>query len=315
MTFQSGLLMNDGATADSNIILSPNGDGIVKVTSQELNVGGKLKFSAAQISTSYNKDLNLSPNGNGKVVTNSTVIASQGIIGGIQFTGTHIQPETTGENFQLSPNGNGVVVIVSAKSEWASVGNLTIDGDTISSSTDANIAFTPASDGHIEIGNKFQVDSLELNANTITVTAANTDLIFSPHGTGRLVTDHTISVGDFTVASNSISSTTGDVHLIPDGTGKVVLSNTLIDNIFMNGNIISTTNTDGNLVFSPDGTGKTVVSKNLKVTGSLLVDDLKVDGNVLSTTVSNGKSFIFCGNEFSSLSYYLYFLLLYVFLH
>ena len=123
---------------------------------------------------------------------------------------------------------------------------------------------------------------------------------------------------------------TASSAIVVDSDSKI--DNLLVDNLQLNGNSISSTNTDGNIIIIPDGTGKTVITNlyidadttsiedyilgltggslingnNINivtangtstislvsdVTGltSLAVDNISVDGNTISTTDNNGN--------------------------
>lgn len=93
------------------------------------------------------------------------------------------------------------------------------------------------------------------------------------------------TVDNIKIDGNVISSvdTNGDINLTPNGSGGVVVGGSLaVDNLLLNGNVISSTDANGDINLTPNGSGGVVVG------GDLTVDNLKLDGNVLSATDFGG---------------------------
>ena len=68
-------------------------------------------------------------------------------------------------------------------------------------------------------------------------------------------------------------------------TGSVTLNTSLdVDNLRLDGNVLSSTNTNGNITFTPNGSGIVIVSSDLRVTGN---DIQASDGNTNITLTSN----------------------------
>lgn len=141
----------------------------------------------------------------------------------------------------------------------------------------------------------------------------NTDLtgVWSLTGTlntiGTANTTGQLNADNLRLDGNTISSTNmnGDINLIPNGTGVVVipvLSITTFEagNIGISGNSIVSTDSNGDINITPNGTGESVISNAVIDTaaittasiGLLNVDNLRLDGNTISTTNSNGDMVI-----------------------
>jgi hypothetical protein len=93
-------------------------------------------------------------------------------------------------------------------------------------------------------------------------------------GKGALTVKGGVGIGEnLNVAGNS--TFTGSVNV-----------NTLlnIDNLRLDGNVLSSTNTNGNIIFTPNGTGVVVVSSDLRIGGN---DIQASDGNTNITLTSN----------------------------
>ena len=101
-----------------------------------------------------------------------------------------------------------------------------------------------------------------------------------------------VSTDDVTISTDATSANTVSTIVARDASGdfaanKATLNEAQIDNININGNIITSTDTDGNIQLTPDGTGIVSVTKDLDVTGSLTVaGDLTVTGTTNTTSVT-----------------------------
>ncbi len=141
-------------------------------------------------------------------------------------------------------SGTGVATALSLGTGSASVDNIKIDGNTISSTdTNGNINITPNGTGAVVIPT---ATFTTLNATTFSTTAAAAHIDL----TGATFT------ADGTDTNISIT-------LVPKGTGKVVA-----DGVGINGGVISTTTTNQNLTLSPNGTGEIVATAPFGYGGS-----------------------------------------------
>ena len=136
------------------------------------------------------------------------------------------------------------------------------------------------------------VDNLRLDANTISSTDANGDIVLAPNGTGEIDLNANVNIsgnlsvtgsqsftGQTTLASLNVTDlTAGRVTLVGtsgeiqdsgeltyvQGSGVIDVSVTgslAVDNVTIDGNDISTTDTNGNLTLTPNGTGLVVINK------------------------------------------------------
>ena len=132
-------------------------------------------------------------------------------------------------------------------------------------------AFTKINENFTELYATTGMDTdkgIDINANTITSTSTNEDIIIDPNGTGKieLAADVEIDNGLNINASTITSLTTnGDITLTPNGTGGVV-----IDSIKVTENEIAATNTNDDLVLSAAGTGNVVMGA-IRINGSQIL--------------------------------------------
>lgn len=141
-------------------------------------------------------------------------------------------------------SGTGVATALKVGTGSASVDNLKIDGNTISSTdTNGNINLTPNGTGAVVIP-------------TATFTTLAGTSLSTVNAAAHLDMTGTSLVADGTDTNISIT-------LTPKGTGKV-----LADGVGINGGVISTITANQNLTLSPDGTGEVVITKPFGYGGS-----------------------------------------------
>ena len=100
---------------------------------------------------------------------------------------------------------------------------------------------------------------------------------------------------------------TGDAHVAGDMTvdgtltaaGGIsgVLTSLAVDNLFLDGNTISTTNTNGNLVLTPNGTGRTTTSKIVQADAGIAVPGLALGQSTNVIAASGGMAITTTGNN------------------
>lgn len=141
-------------------------------------------------------------------------------------------------------SGTGVATALSVGTGSASVDNLKLDGNTISSTnTNGDINLTPNGTGSVVIPSASFTDILATTFSTVNA-AAHFDL------TGTTFT------ADGTDTNISIT-------LVPKGTGKIIA-----DGVGINGGVLSTITTNQNLTLSPNGTGEIVATRPFGYGGS-----------------------------------------------
>lgn len=148
----------------------------------------------------------------------------------------------------------------------------TIDGGTI-------ILIEDLTQSDTALGN------IQINANTISASNTNGDIILTPNGTGTVQTDNLQFDG------NAISSTdvNGDITLSPNGTGDIDIAGTTAT--------IKTTSSNQSLTIEPDGTGVILVPAGYKdragfgtnaLTTKEYVDTVIAGGTIANIPIRHG---------------------------
>jgi len=274
-------------------------------------------------------------------ITGATNITASGTITGgtitdgtASFTSGALTGATTGAFSGAVTVGGTIGVTGEATLASATVSDLTATRITFAgasgSLTDsANLTFdgtNVAVTGGIDVTGDLDVDNININGNTIISTDTNGDINLTPDGTGEVVAS-SMSVSDLTdnriVVAGTAGSLEDDGNLTWDGsamavTGGVDITGDLdIDNINIDGNVISSTNTNGNIDITPNGdgvvniTGLTLAGltadrvlvtdssggtstddnltwdgSDLDVTGAVTIDNLTIDGDTISSVHS-----------------------------
>ena len=134
-------------------------------------------------------------------------------------------------------------------------------------------AFTKINENFTEVYAGLGMDTdkgIDINANTITSTSTNDDIIIDPNGTGKieLAADVEIDNGLSINASTITSLTTnGSITLAPNGTGGVVL-----DGVKITENEIAAANTNDDLQLTAAGTGAVTLGA-IRISGSQISSD------------------------------------------
>jgi len=176
--------------------------------------------------------------------------------------GTNIVPHTIGGKFftDMLDHTAGTLTASSAiitdsnnKIDQLNVDNLTLDGNTISSTdTNGNIVLDPNGTGAITLSSNVTVTgNLTVNGtqtftgqatfSSVNVTDLTAGEVILAGTSGELESD-----GAFTYTVNTADS---DIDVVIDGSLDV-------DNILIDGNTIAVQNTNGSLTLNPDGTGQ-----------------------------------------------------------
>ena len=134
-------------------------------------------------------------------------------------------------------------------------------------------AFTKINENFTELYATTGMDTdkgIDINANTITSTRTNDDIIIDPNGTGKieLAADVEIDNGlNINGAVITSLTTNGDITLTPNGTGGVVL-----DSVKITQNEIAATNSNDDLQLTASGTGAVTIG-TIRVSGSQISSD------------------------------------------
>ena len=129
--------------------------------------------------------------------------------------------------------------------DFSGVAKITSSTGTISFDNEDLITTGNLQAGQIT-GTRLDVDSIRLDNNSISVTTLNSNLLISANGTG-------------VVDIQSPMTTLGQTI-----TGIVTITGQLnIDNLRLDGNVISSTNLNGDISLTPNGTGKVITGAHL----------------------------------------------------
>lgn len=140
------------------------------------------------------------------------------------------------------------------------------------------------------------LDLISVGEGVLPALVAN-GLLSSPDGATMVFTKtptglESLTVDNVNVNGNVISTTNanGDLTLTPNGTGTVVVSTDLdVDNINVNGNTIISTDTNGDINIDPNGTGSVSIPAPVIGVTTLTVDNINVNGNTIISTDTNGN--------------------------
>ena len=187
---------------------------------------------------------------------------------------------------------SAIIVDSNSKIDVLNIDNLTLDGNTITSTdTNGNIELTANGTGTIELNSPVNFAGATtftglLNADGGIAVDTNAFTV-AGDGTGNTLIGGTLGVtGESTLASAIVSDLTDnrvviagasgaledDANFTFDGTTLALTSNFTqtgtgtvtgqwnVDNLRLDGNVLSTTDTNGNLTLTPNGTGYVVIS-------------------------------------------------------
>ena len=187
---------------------------------------------------------------------------------------------------------SAIIVDSNSKIDVLNIDNLTLDGNTITSTdTNGNIILDPNGSGTINLNGPVNFAGTStftglLNADGGIAVDTNAFTV-AGDGTGNTAIAGTLGVtGESTLASATISDLTDnrvviagtagsledDANFTFNGTTLALVSDYTqtgtgtvtgqwnVDNLRLDGNVLSTTNTNGNLTLTPNGTGYVVIS-------------------------------------------------------
>jgi hypothetical protein len=264
---------------DAIAAIPPSGiTDIVQDTSPQL--GGNLDVLSRSITTSTtNGNITLSPNGNGRVLTDKRVRITSSAIDAFQITDGTNTLEFSALDRSLAFNGTGSASIYTASGDL----NLSAGGGSSRILLGTTVAVSNSSNAGFGVTTQSSSSNLTLSTNngtnsgTISVAAgANQNITLTPNGSGKIVLDGQAwpnsgaSVG-YVLAVQS-SGVLAWVTINSLGTGVYLTSvnddtaPALGGNLDVNGkSIVSSSN--GNIKITPNGTGRVEVSGN-KLPGS-----------------------------------------------
>jgi hypothetical protein len=193
----------EGTRSNDNINLLPNGTGSV--------VFGAIKINGTSLSSDDSTTINI----NDGLIVDGTLNVS----GASTLTGAVSLPST----LQV-PSGLTTLSTLSVTSTTnlttTNIDNLTLQDNTISSSSNADINLTPGGTGSVVINNLTIDSNINITDNEIKTTNSNSDLVITPAGTGSVVIN-TVAVKDNTISTNASNA---NLELAGNGTGTVTIS-------------------------------------------------------------------------------------------
>ena len=156
------------------------------------------------------------------------------------------------------------------------IDNLTIQDNTISSSSNADINLTPGGTGSVVIGNLTVDSNINITDNEIKTTTSNSDLVIEPAGTGQVVIAKA-DINSGTIDNTVIGATT---PLAATFTTLSTTSGMTIDGVTITDNTVSTNASNANLELTGNGTGTVSISGFSFPTSDGSADQvLKTDGS------------------------------------
>ena len=229
----------EGTRSNENINLVPNGTGSV--------VFGAIKFRGTTLSSDDSTIININ---DGLVVDGTlNVSGASTLTGAVNLSSTLQVPSglTTLSTLSVTSTTNLTTT---------NIDNLTLQDNTISSSSNADINLTPGGTGSVVIQNLTIDSNINITDNEIKTTSSNSDLVIAPAGTGQVV-----------IAKSDINGGTIDNAVIGATTplaGTFTTLNTTsaltIDGITIDDNTISTNSSNANLELTGNGTGTVTIS-------------------------------------------------------
>ena len=303
--YASPLFSGDLSFSGNNISATRTNDDIVFVPAG----AGSVTFPAIKINdnniegTRSNDNINLVPSGTGSVIfgaikikgttlssdDSASINVNDGLIvdGTINVSGAAtLSGATTLGSTLAVPSGLTTLSTLSVTSTTnlttTNIDNLTIQDNTISSSSNADINLTPGGTGAVVISNLTVDSNINITDNEIKTTQSNSDLVIAPSGTGSaviskadinggtidntvigattplagtfttLTTTASLSIDGVTIADNKVSAnaSNSDLELAGNGTGAVKISGLKFPTADGSADQLLKTDGSGNLAFA-----------------------------------------------------------------
>jgi hypothetical protein len=150
----------------------------------------------------------------------------------LDVTNSRIGVRTASPQYDLDVNGT-IRTTNTVVDNQLTVGNFTITGNTITSSTNV-IQFQAAAGEPTVYHSRLQIDDMQISGNVISTTVSNASIDVQPNGTGQVnVLANTSITGNLDVTGNV--NATGNVVI----GGNITIGDALTDNIVINASIRS----------------------------------------------------------------------------
>ena len=235
----------DGNTISStdtngNIVLNPNGSGTIELEAV-VNFSGSTTFTGLL-------------NANGGIAVDTNVFTVADTTGNTLIAGTlGVSGESTLASAIVSDLTDNRIVIAGTSGALEDDSNFTFDGTTFKVGTASTDKFTVAvADGNTLIAGTLGVSGESTLASAIISDLTDNRVVIA--GASGAVEDD----ANFTFDGSTLAITS---DFTQTGTGTVT-GQWNVDNLRLDGNVLSSTDTNGNITLTPNGTGYVVVSGN-----------------------------------------------------
>ena len=276
LTATSTVAVTGAATLSSTLTVA----GTTTLTTTNID---NINIFDNSITSDSNADINITPGGTGNLV-----------LGALTVNGTAISAsDSTLIQLNEAVNVSGAVDLAS----------------TLAVTGAATLSSTLAVTGAATFSGTAVIDNITINDETIS-TSSNSDLVLSPGGTGDVVISSlrvngttldssdssAIQINEATEVDGALTVTGTTTAAAINASGNVTVSGELTTETFSVGdlNIATdgsiTTDSNGDFVVDPGGTGAIVLTGNIThtgtqtTTGQLNVDNLRMNGGVISST-------------------------------
>ena len=299
-------------TADTNLVLTANGTGVISVPSTDVEITQDLTVSGTTTLADTNLTGTLTHIGNTTQTGNFIQVGNLDVTGNFTVTGTaqfenieindnYITTTDTNSDLELRASGTGKVIVPS--------NNVLITGsaEVIGTLTVATLNSTDTI-----TASSFSTGQISVFDNVIETVANDDNLVLQANGTGEIFipTNDVVINNDLTV--NGLT-TLGDTTIVgtvthtgnTTQTGNIDLTGNLnvlgdfdvtgafqFENILIDDNIITTTESNSDLELRGNGTGSILVpNNNVIVTNNLTVDGILTVGDVVSVGTITSNNF------------------------
>ena len=264
-----------GALGASRALLTDSNSKLDNLKVDNLDLNGN-----AITSTDTNGDISITPNGTGKSIisniytdattslqefvedlTGGSITAGEGI----DVTYDDAAGTTTIAGEDATTSNKGIASFDSGDFGVTS-GAVTLDDTVVKTVTTDSGALTPSSHGLSVLGG----EGMDVTHSGTTITVAGEDATTSNKGIASFDTNHfTVTSGAVTIKAGSVANADLENGSVTIGSDEVNLGDTItdingltsldVDNVTINGNVVSTTDSNGDLSLEPNGTGTVIV--------------------------------------------------------
>ena len=264
-----------GALGASRALLTDSNSKLDNLKVDNLDLNGN-----AITSTDTNGDISITPNGTGKSIisniytdattslqefvedlTGGSITAGEGI----DVTYDDAAGTTTIAGEDASTTNKGIASFATADFGVTS-GAVSLDDSVVKTVTTDSGSMTPSSHGFSVLGG----EGMDVTHSGTTVTVAGEDATTSNKGIASFDTNHfTVTSGAVTIKAGSVANADLENGSVTIGSDEVNLGDTItdingltsldVDNVTINGNVVSTTDSNGDLSLEPNGTGTVIV--------------------------------------------------------